>query len=454
MGFWHNWFENGPNGSGYRQGFFGNLSLADIPLQYNVVAVAFMKVLDPQSDHIPSFKPHKGTDAEFLAQVNTLKSQGRNVLISLGGADAQIELHDGDEQPLADRIIELANRYGFEGLDIDLEQTAISAGKNSAVIPKALLIVKNHFEAEGRYFIISMAPEFPHLRLGGSYAPYITALEEEYDFIAPQYYNQGGDGVYVEGLGWVSQDNDSLKEEFLYHLTKSIVSEDGREFVHIPPEKFVIGIPTNNDAAATGYVIDPNDVKNALKRLEDSGLPIKGVMTWSVNWDAGRTKDGVEYDWEFVKRYGYLADSEIPQPEKPGVPQDLTSTNQTERSIWLTWTSSQSGHPITRYNLYRDGVGIGNGRQPPYFDSGLDPNTEYAYQVSAIDDQGQSSDLSPVLRVRTLPGEIVHPAWIAGSWYPDDAQVRYLEMSYVCVMQHTSEPSWTPDLATTLWMRM
>jgi chitinase len=43
-----------------------------------------------------------------------------------------------------------------------------------------------------------------------------------------------------------------------------------------------------------------------LKRLAIKGIPIKGLMTWSVNWDNGTSKDGVPYNWEFSRRYGPL----------------------------------------------------------------------------------------------------------------------------------------------------
>ena len=41
MGFWHNW-PAGPS-DGYQRGQFANMSLVDVPKDYNVVAVAFMK---------------------------------------------------------------------------------------------------------------------------------------------------------------------------------------------------------------------------------------------------------------------------------------------------------------------------------------------------------------------------------------------------------------------------
>lgn len=41
MGFWHNWAAGASDG--YQQGQFANMNLTDIPAEYNVVAVAFMK---------------------------------------------------------------------------------------------------------------------------------------------------------------------------------------------------------------------------------------------------------------------------------------------------------------------------------------------------------------------------------------------------------------------------
>lgn len=305
MGFWHNWPSE--PGQGYQQGLFKEMPLTDIPQAYNVVAVAFMK-----GSGIPTFTPYNLSDAAFRAQVATLNAQGRAVLISLGGADAHIELYTGQEEALAYEIIRLVEVYGFDGLDIDLEQAAIAAAQNRTVLPAALRLVREHYESEGKHFIISMAPEFPYLRVEGDYLDYINALEDLYDFIAPQYYNQAGDGVWVEELNlWLTQNDDAHKKDFLYYLTDSLI-HGTRGYAAIPADKLVIGLPSNVDGAATGYVINPQDVIDALQALEDAGNEIRGVMGWSVNWDAGKDRQGREYDWEFVKRYGYLTGGETP----------------------------------------------------------------------------------------------------------------------------------------------
>ncbi|MGL6089276.1 chitinase [Pseudomonas sp. FSL W5-0203] len=446
MGFWHNWKSEG--GQGYQQGLFAEMALTDIPENYNVIAVAFMK-----GSGIPTFKPYAYSDLEFRQQVGVLNAQGRAVLISLGGADAHIELYAGQEEALAYEIIRLVETYGFDGLDIDLEQLAITHADNRTVIPAALRRVREYYKKEGRYFIISMAPEFPHLRTDGIYLDYIKALDDLYDFIAPQYYNQGGDGIWVDELNlWVTQNSDAHKKEFLYYLTDSLI-HGTRGFTTIAADRLVIGLPSNNDAAATGYVVNPRSVIDALSDLEKAGNPVRGLMTWSVNWDNGRDKHGKPYNWEFLNRYGYLTGGETPVPEGPSVPTGLNSISQTSSSILLGWQLASGTHPIQSYQVYRNGMSIGVTTTPPFSDSGLRPDTDYHYQVSAKDRHGNNSGLSKTLTVRTLSAGGTAPEWVAGSLYKDDDLVTYRGVTYICLMVHTSTSWWAPDKAMSLWQR-
>ncbi|MGL4712084.1 MAG: immunoglobulin-like domain-containing protein [Shewanella sp.] len=313
VGYWHNWCD----GAGYKGGVAPCVTLAQVNPQYNVVDVSFMKVYGAAGD-IPTFKldPAIGlTEAQFIDQISELNRQGRSVLIALGGADAHIELRNGQEQAFADEIIRLVETYGFDGLDIDLEQAAVTAADNQTVIPAALRIVKDHYRKQGKNFLITMAPEFPYLTTGGKYVPYITALEGYYDWINPQFYNQGGDGIYIDGIGWIAQNNDNLKQEFIYHIANALAN-GSHGFTKIPHDKLVFGIPTNIDAAATGFVSDPQKLYAAFEQLKNQGQPLRGVMTWSINWDVGKNAAGQGYNESFINAYGpFIHNQDITPPE-------------------------------------------------------------------------------------------------------------------------------------------
>lgn len=315
VGYWHNWCD----GAGYQGGNAPCVTLDEVNPMYNVLNVSFMKVFDVAEGRIPTFRldPAIGlSEQQFTDQITALNKQGRSVLIALGGADAHIELKTGDEHAFADEIIRVTDRYGFDGLDIDLEQAAVTAADNQTVIPAALRIVKDHYQAQGKNFLITMAPEFPYLTTGGKYVPYIENLEGYYDWINPQFYNQGGDGIWIDGVGWIAQNNDALKEEFIYYISDSLVN-GSRGFHKIPHNKLVFGIPSSIDAAATGFVKQPQDLYDAFDRLKNQGQPLRGVMTWSVNWDMGTNASGQAYNEQFIKDYGPYVHQQNPTPPPP-----------------------------------------------------------------------------------------------------------------------------------------
>ncbi|KEK19704.1 chitinase [Bacillus manliponensis] len=447
VGYWHNW--QGKN-DGYQQGTSGNVKLSETPEGYNVIDVSFMKA--DTNERIPTFKPYNMSDSEFRGEVAKLNAQGRSVLIALGGADAHIQLKQGDEKALADEIIRLVETYGFDGLDIDLEQNAITAGDNQTVIPAALKTVKDHYRAKGKNFIITMAPEFPYLRTGGKYTSYIQSLEGYYDFINPQLYNQGGDGVTGTNGKWLAQNNDAVKEEFLYTISSHLINGNG--FVQIPAHKLVLGIPANNDAAANGYVKDPTAVQNALNRLEADGNPVKGLMTWSVNWDGGVDKNGTSYNNNFVKTYAPMIHNgnKPVDSEAPSIPGNLLSTAQTGSSISLQWQASTDNVKVREYEVYRDGSKVGTSKTTSFTDQGLTANKTYSYFVKAVDTSGNPSGNSAIINVTTKDsGQAQYPEWGTQVSYKVGDKVTYNGKVYECTYAHTSHAGWEPHAAFALW---
>ena len=408
VGYWHNW-DQGVSYD-YEGGYPTAAKLEQTPEAYNVVVVSFMKV--NAGDDFPTFRPYYGDDKSFRAEVAKLNAQGRAVLISLGGADAHIEFHRGDETKLSNEIIRLVDTYGFDGLDIDLEQDAIGKADNQTVIPAALKMVRDHYQSQGKHFIISMAPEFPNLlSTSPKYAPYINNLDGVYDFIAPQLYNQAGAGIGFQPDNpeqdgyWVSyaQNDDSKKFEFLYYLSKDLITGQYKNFgVKIPSDKLVLGLPSSHSAAANGMVKDPQVVYRVFDTLAKENLPLKGVMTWSINWDEGKNMAGVPFNGQFRKAYTQLINDGSVMPDQdhtpPSVPGHLEA-QPSVTSVKLSWDASTDDKPgDIQYKVMRNGVLVSTVSALTWLDNNLQPDTDYHYSVSAVDVAG---NVSPNATIQT-----------------------------------------------------
>lgn len=384
------WFEQPPQ-----------VDLASIPGCYNIICVAFMQT---GPNGIPTFSPSYMTDVEFRAAVETLKCQGREVLISLGGAFGYVALACGDRRAFVSELIRIVDKYGFTGFDIDLGGDSITAADNQTVIPEALMEVKNYYLQQNMNFIITMAPEFPNLRgADAPYRPYIQKLEGYYDLIFPQYYNQGSDGIWSYELNmFLPSDSNEHKAAFLYTLSNAIITGT-QDYVQIPADKLAIGLPASPDAAFSGYVENPDDVQLALDRLDYEGNCIRGLMTWSINQD-------VNNGYGFVNSYAPIVFCRKPcapqAPETPVCEIDLNAVLLLHNSIGLQWNSCDQTMEVAGYVIYRDNVEIArvDSSQTSFLDSGLSPYTEYAYAVNAFDYNGNYSEMSNQVLATTTSG--------------------------------------------------
>lgn len=415
VGYWHNW-DQGFSGD-YAKGYPSKMALKDTPKEYNVVMAAFMK---SAGTGMPTFVPYYGTDQSFREEISALNERGQAVLLSLGGADAHIEFHEanGDTDNLANEIIRLVDVYGFDGLDIDLEQSAIKLADNETVIPAALKKVREHYEQQGKHFIISMAPEIPYLtKANPQYQNYIERLDGYYDFIAPQYYNQGAFGIgfqpddTAQDGWWVNyaQNDDAHKYEFLYNFSKELMTDKhGLSAVKIPANKLVIGLPSNPSAAGTGFVKTPNDVYRTFADMEKEGIPLRGLMTWSINWDEGEDANHVSYNGQFRKDYTDLIynGTGVVTPEQdttpPSVPSNVMATS-TVTSVNLSWKASTDDNAagVNHYSVFRNQQKVADVTTNSFIDNNLQADTEYQYTITAVDAANNASAASEIVKVKT-----------------------------------------------------
>jgi chitinase len=268
--------------TGYWQDFDNGATvqkLADVPDSYDIIAVAFANATSTPGAVDFSLDPALGDASvdDFKADIAAKQAEGKSVVISVGGEKGAVAVtDDASATNFADSIVSLMNEYGFNGVDIDLEN-----GINSTYMIKALQAIHD----QKSDVVVTMAPQTIDMQSPGTeYFKTALGIKDFLTVVNMQYYNSGSmngcDGnVYSQG-----------SVDFLTSLA-CIQLENG-----LSPSQVGIGVPASAQAAGGGYVA-PSVVNAALDCLTtgtgcgnfkpDQTYPdLRGAMTWSTNWDA------------------------------------------------------------------------------------------------------------------------------------------------------------------------
>ncbi|WP_421085589.1 chitinase (plasmid) [Priestia sp. MF3] len=294
MGYWQDSFYYRP----FSKGSPADMNLLDIPEEYNAIAVSN----GIQHRSLDSYVPVGMTGIEFKEQVQQLISQGRQLFFNFGKLEQRWA--GCSPERLGEDLFFLVHNYEIKGICIDLEKEIFDENGNRFDIPAALKYLKDCYKRRNYNFSICLVYHYSDLR--NESPPYLAEMEGYYDLICAKLYHQDH---LVENTIWFDDFEDSMgitggepKEDFLYYLMDSLVNGT-RGFAKIPHDKLILGLPANQDTTVVGHVSDPSAVLNTMERLKQNGTPIRGLSAYSINWDAGKAKDGQPYSYEFIKRY-------------------------------------------------------------------------------------------------------------------------------------------------------
>ncbi len=256
------------------------------------------------------FRSPAGLDtAQFRSDISWLKSQGKKVMISLGGGGQHFTLADPKRVPaFVASVAQIVNDYGFDGIDIDFESPSLSIepGDTDYRHPRTPSIVnlisalRQLRDRLGPDFLISLVPEGTQIPAGlptyggqfGSYLPIVHALRDILFFMDVQSYNtpplQGLDGgIYQPG----TVDYHAAMTELVLHGFN--VGGDQKQFFEpLPADKVAVGFLTGDTtpeivSTAMDYLITgkaPDGVTYKLR--QPSGYPAMiGAMFWTIDAD-------------------------------------------------------------------------------------------------------------------------------------------------------------------------
>jgi chitinase len=269
-GYWQN-FDNGATVQ----------KISDVPSQYDIIAVAFADATTTPgavSFTLDSSGLGGYTVDQFKADIRAKQAAGKKVVISVGGQNGTVSVTDSASAAnFADSVYSLMRTYGFDGVDIDLEN-----GINATYMSQALRALA---QKAGSSLIITMAPQTIDMQsTSAGYFQTALNVKDILTVVNTQYYNSGSmlgcDGkVYSQG-----------SVDFLTALA-CIQLQGG-----LAPSQVGLGVPASPSGAGSGYV-SPTVVDNALDcltKLTNCGAfrpsrpypDLRGAMTWSTNWDA------------------------------------------------------------------------------------------------------------------------------------------------------------------------
>jgi chitinase len=371
--------------------------LKDVNSKYNVIQVAFAS--SSATDYATiSFAPANNTDAEFISDIQTVQSQGRKVLISLGGQDGTLLLSDATKkQSFITSMEAILDKYNFDGFDLDLEggtTLQLNNGDNNFMSPTTPKVVNliaavkeiiNYRAAKGKTCWLTMAPETYYVQtafganyspLVGAYLPLIYGLKDQLTFIHPQYYNTGS----VTGM-----DNKVYSQstpDFIVAMSEMLlkgfpVAGTGQTFPALREDQVAFGLPAVAAAAPSGGYLAPASVKQALDYLtkgqsfggsyqlqKPGGYPgLRGIMTWSINWDK---TNGDEFANNY---YAYFFGGSNPGNQAPVVSITSPANNATfsaPATVSITANASDADGSVTKVEFFNGNTSLGSVTAAPY----------------------------------------------------------------------------------------
>ncbi|MGW2124437.1 chitinase [Streptomyces sp. NPDC001758] len=270
--------------TGYWQNFDNGAAvqrISDVQSHYDIIAVAFADATGTPGAvtfNLDSAGLNGYTVEQFKADIRAKQAAGKKVIISVGGEKGTVSVNDSASAAnFADSVYAVMQEYGFDGVDIDLEN-----GLNATYMTQAL---RSLSAKAGPSMILTMAPQTIDMQsTSGSYFRTALNVKDILTVVNMQYYNSGSmlgcDGkVYSQG-----------SVDFLTALA-CIQLEGG-----LDPSQVGLGLPASTRGAGSGYV-SPSVVNNALDCLTrgtNCGTfkpsrtypSLRGAMTWSTNWDA------------------------------------------------------------------------------------------------------------------------------------------------------------------------
>jgi chitinase len=287
QGYWENW-DGAKNGVHPGLGWIPITDSRIAQHGYNVLNAAF-PVIDSDGTVLWQNGMDTNVQVPTPAEMCQAKAAGATVLMSIGGAAAGIDLSSSAvANKVVSTLVPILKQYNFDGIDIDLETGLTDSGNIntlSASQTNLIHIIDGVLAQMPSNFGLTMAPETAYvtggsITYGSIWGAYLPIIKKYLDngrlwWLNMQYYNGSmygcsGDSYEAGTVQGFTAQTDCLNNGLTVQGTT----------IKIPYNKQVPGLPAQPGAGG-GYM-STGLVSQAWNHY---GNGLKGLMTWSVNWD-------------------------------------------------------------------------------------------------------------------------------------------------------------------------
>lgn len=288
-----------------------NKTLAQASSGWDVINVSFIETRG--NYYTPSLAMdlsavYSGSEAQqiaaFKADIQTLKAQGKKIVISCGGQNGVVHLDNASQRDtFLNGVKAIIDEYDFDGFDVDFEGSSIAcmnADRIGNLTTQQSInleyILRNLKTTYGSDFIISAAPEYCYVQGGaistgnfGAFLPVLDACRDILTYIHPQYYNgYNGDFTWLQpsanaGAPFTQVYSAEGYVRLSEMLITGFVTMDKGTFAGLRPDQVAFGVPARNGAGNGAQ--DVSVYASALNTLLAEYPTYRGIMTWSIGWD-------------------------------------------------------------------------------------------------------------------------------------------------------------------------
>lgn len=250
--------------------YYKTMKISEIPDYYDIINITFARgSLDNDGTVSYSLNEYlmsvlNYTEEEFKEDIKQLQQKGKKVLISIGGSnDKGINITNNEQaQNFANSVADIIDEYGFNGIDLDIEQGNI----NAEYFERAIRLLSDKYASNLMFNLNSSATDMRSANVNNGkdnlWYDIAVRLNDIFSIISIRYYNSGTQRGYDYEKVY------SREQGHISFITALAVKQlEDSNFKENQIGICILGNEDDESEITPKAYMGPNDIVNALRSI-------------------------------------------------------------------------------------------------------------------------------------------------------------------------------------------